>query len=80
MKGNPMPSMPIDVGDAIELAELLQFLSDWLESDRHNITASLARFVGSPDYGPGSLREDFARFRFLLGITDGEGMFTLDEP
>jgi hypothetical protein len=79
MKGDPMPSMPIDTGDAIELAELLQFLRDWLESDRENLAASLARFVGSPAYGPGSLRDDFARFRFLLGATDGEGMFGPDE-
>jgi hypothetical protein len=25
------------------------------------------------------LREDFARFRFLLGMTDGAGLFTPDE-
>jgi len=74
-----MPAMPLDVGDAIELAEVLQFLSDWLQSDRDNLTASLARFVGSPAYGPDSLRDDFARFRFLLGATDGEGVFTPDE-
>jgi hypothetical protein len=72
--------MPLDVGDAIELAELLQFLSNWLESDHDNLAASLARFVGSTACGPGSLREDFARFRFLLGVTDGEGLFTPDEP
>lgn len=43
-----MPSIPVDAGDAIELAELLGFLSDWLESDRAILTASLARFTGSP--------------------------------
>jgi hypothetical protein len=75
-----MPSVPLDVSDAIELAELLEFLSDWLESDHDNLTASLARFVGSPGYGPDTLRGDFARFRFLLGVTDGEGVFTPDQP
>jgi hypothetical protein len=75
-----MPAIPLDVSDAIELAELLQFLSDWLESDRATLTASLARFVGSQTYGPSSLGDDFARFRFLLGITDGEGVFTPEEP
>jgi len=75
-----MPSIALDAGDAAELAELLQFLGGWLESDRDNLAASLARFVGSPAYGPASLREDFARFRFLLGVTDGEGVFTPDEP
>lgn len=39
-----------------------------------------ARFVGSPDYGPDSLRDDLARFRSLLGLTDGEGVFTTDQP
>jgi hypothetical protein len=52
--------MPLDVGDAIELAELLEFLGDWLESDHDNLAGSLARFTGSPAYGPASLREDFA--------------------
>ena len=75
-----MPAIALDTGDAIELAELLQFLGDWLESDHSNLAASLARFIGSPAYGPASLREDFARFRFLLGVTEGEGVFTPDEP
>jgi len=64
----------------MELAELLQFPSGWLESDHDNLAVSLARFVGSPAYGPDALRDDFARFRFLLGVTDGEGLFTPDEP
>ena len=55
-----MPSIPVDAGDAIEL---LGPLSDWLESDRDCLTASLARFTGRPAYGPDSLRGAFARFR-----------------
>ena len=74
-----MPSMPLDVGDAIELAELLEFLGNWLEADHDNLAGSLARFIGSTAYGPDSLREDFARFRFLLGLTDGEGLLPPDE-
>jgi hypothetical protein len=65
--------------DAFELAEMLEFLGDWLEHDYDTLATSLARFVGSTDYGPASLREDFARYRFLLGATDGEGLFTPDE-
>ena len=65
--------------DAIELAEMLQFLGDWLKHDHDALAASLARFVGSPDYGPDSLREDFTRFAFLLGATDGGGLFTPEE-
>ena len=75
-----MPVIALAAADAVELAELLQFLGGWLESDHDNLAASLARFAGSPAYGPGSLRDDFARFRFLLAVTDGEGMFTPDEP
>jgi hypothetical protein len=75
-----MPVIALDAADAIGLAELLPFLGGWLESDHDNLAASLARFVGTPAYGPGSLICDFARFRFLLGLTDGEGLFTPDEP
>ena len=39
-------------GNTIELAELLELLSDWLEADCETLTVSLARFAGSPDYGP----------------------------
>ena len=53
---------------------------DWLEFDHDDLVASLTRFVGSSAYGPASPREDLARFRFLLGVTDGEGVFTPDEP
>jgi hypothetical protein len=75
-----MPAISLETADAIELAELLQLIDDWLQSDPVNRTASLARFIGSPAYGPAELRGDFARFRFLLGITDGEGVFIPDEP
>jgi hypothetical protein len=71
-----MPHVPLDSGDATELAEVLGLRRDWLESDRDNLAGSLARFIGSTAYGPDALREDFARFRFLLGATDGEGLFT----
>jgi pimeloyl-ACP methyl ester carboxylesterase len=77
--GRERPRYLVDdqAGDAVEL---LEFLSAWLESDHDSLAASLARLVGSTAYGPASLREDFARFRFLLGATDGEGLFTLGEP
>jgi hypothetical protein len=77
-----MPNMPLDVSDAIELAELLQFLAGWMKSDRDYLAPSLARYLGIDveGQGPESLADDFNRFRFLLGATDGEGVFTQDEP
>jgi hypothetical protein len=74
-----MPAISLDAADAIELAGLLQFIGDWLKSDRESLTASLARFVGSAAYGPAALRDDFARFRFLLGATDGEGVVSAQD-
>lgn len=68
-----MPARPFRTEDAAELAEMLDFPGDWLESDRELLAAaSLARFAGDPDYGPDSLSDDCARFRHLLGFTDGE--------
>ncbi len=68
-----MPNMPLDVSDAIELAEL---------PDHDYLAPSLARYLGIDveGHGPESLADDFNRFRFLLGATDGEGVFTPDEP
>ena len=67
-----MPSTSLDTADAIELAETLQFISDWLDADAAPLGASMARFVGHPAYHLGSLHDDLARFIFLLGGNDGE--------
>jgi hypothetical protein len=40
----------LDAGDAVELGELLAFVSDWLASDPNRLDASLYEFVGVPDY------------------------------
>ena len=61
--------------DAAELAEMLQFLSDWLARYRDHLEPSLEGFVGSPAYGTRQLRDDLARFIFLLGGSDGEPLF-----
>ena len=37
-----MPQIKLDVTDAAELAELLQFLSQWLARDPARLAASLA--------------------------------------
>ena len=73
-----MPEMKLDVIDAAELAELLQFLSQWLARDPARLGDSVAQFVGHPAYGLAQLRDDLQRFVFLLGGSDGEGLFGPD--
>ena len=70
-----MPELRLDAVDAAELAELLQFLSQWLARDRGRLSASLEEFVGHPAYNVGELRQDLDRFTFLLGGDDGESLF-----
>ena len=69
-----MPEVRLDASDAAELAELLQFLNDWLARDP-GLGASLASFVGHPAYGTAQLRQDLDRFVFLLGSDDGGELF-----
>ena len=70
-----MPDVSLDTGDATELAELLQFLSDWLASDTSRLGTSLREFVGNPAYNTPQLRTDLDRFAFLLRGNDGEPLF-----
>ena len=70
-----MPEVRLDAVDAAELAELLQFLSQWLARDPDRLGASLEEFVGHPAYGLTQLRGDLERFVFLLGGSDGEALF-----
>jgi hypothetical protein len=75
-----MPEVRLDAVDAAELAELLQFLSQWLARDRGRLGASLGEFVGHPACNVGELRQDLDRFTFLLGGDDGESLFGPDAP
>lgn len=70
-----MPDVKLDATDAAELAEMLQFLGEWLARDPARLGASLEQFVGHPAYGLGELRGDLKRFVFLLGGNDGEQLF-----
>ena len=70
-----MPELRLDAVDAAELAELLQFLSQWLSRDPARLGESLAQFVGHPAYGLAQLHDDLQRFVFLLGGSDGEDLF-----
>jgi hypothetical protein len=70
-----VPTTSLDTGDAVELAEMLQFVDDWLATDPGELRASLGRFVGNTAYGLDDLRHDLSRFIFLLGGNDGEPSF-----
>ena len=70
-----MPEIRLDAVDAAELAELLQFLAEWLARDPGRLGAFLEAFVGHPAYNLGELRQDLNRFTFLLGGDDGESLF-----
>jgi hypothetical protein len=74
-----MPSISLDTADAIELAELLQFLTGWLTADPGTLAPSFLAYVGHPAYGLDTLRADLARFTFLLGGSDGEDLFRPDQ-
>lgn len=67
--------MNLDTADAVELAEFLQFIAAWLDSDTARLATSLSAFVGHPAYGTQQLRQDLYRFAFLLGGNDGEPLF-----
>lgn len=64
--------MTLAPADAAELAEMLQFLSDWLARDQDHLAPSLEGFAASPAYDTRQLRDDLARFIFLPGGSDGE--------
>ncbi|MDQ6850480.1 MAG: hypothetical protein M3070_11060 [Actinomycetota bacterium] len=71
-----MPEINLGLSDAIELAELLTFLADWLSgSQQHILADSLAAYVGHDTYNVDELRTDLHRFVFLLGLSDGEQLF-----
>jgi len=74
-----MPEVKLDAADAVELAEMLQFLSQWLARDPGRLGESLEQFVGHPAYGLTELRSDLERFVFLLAGSDGEDLFGLPQ-
>jgi hypothetical protein len=74
-----MPEVKLDAVDAAELAEILQFLSQWLSQDAARLAASFEEFVGHPAYGLAQVRTDLERFVFLLGGSDGESLFSLPD-
>ena len=73
-------NLSLAADDAMELGQLLQFLDDWLAIAHGPVNESLTSFVGCDAYGVQSLRDDLARFSFLLGESDGEGLFSPRGP
>jgi hypothetical protein len=67
-----MSEVTLNAADAAELAELLQFIADWLTRDPARPGASLEGFAGHPAYDTRKLRDDLDRFIFLPGGSDGE--------
>jgi DNA replication protein DnaC len=49
-----MPNTSLDTSDAIELAEMLPFLADWLAAEPDHLDTSLTRIVGHPPTAPAS--------------------------
>jgi hypothetical protein len=66
-----MPTTQLDIADAVELTELLQFVKEWLTTN-NDARASFARFIGTPGYDAADLCADIDRLSFLLGGNDGE--------
>ena len=76
-----MPDVNLELSDAVELAELLTFLTDWLSgSQRQTLADSLTTFVGHPAYDTNNLAADLHRFVFLLGLNDSEQLFGEPTP
>jgi hypothetical protein len=70
-----MPAIRLDIQDAAELTEMLQFIKDWITGS-DDAKASFAHFVGSPGYDVADLCADIDKFAFLLGGNDGEHLLT----
>lgn len=56
----------IDVDDAIELSEVLGFVSDWLTNARGVVGDDFERFVGSHRYPMADLASDLSRWSTRL--------------
>jgi hypothetical protein len=62
-----VPDNNFDTDATAELAEMLQFLSDWLAADQ-DARIALDRYIGRA-HASRSVRDDLYRFSLLLGGT-----------
>jgi hypothetical protein len=65
--------------EAVELGELLEFVSCWLADDGECLAESLGRFVGIGGYDISELRADLSRFAVLLGGVEAAAALVGDE-
>lgn len=70
----------LDVLDALELAELLEFLHDWTWFHTQRADESLQVFTCGDGYTLEDLRADLARFTFLLGGTGRGRVLHSEDP
>jgi hypothetical protein len=71
-----MPDARIEFTDAVELAEMLEFIARWLSGDQRQTLADSFAFMGPhTTYRTDDLIADLHRFVFLLGVSDGEELF-----
>ncbi|MBF6303001.1 hypothetical protein IU459_36670 [Nocardia amamiensis] len=67
-----MTEIRVGLEDAIELAEMLTFIDDWLAGAGPAVGRSFSGFVGSDGYSIEALRADLDRFVGVLGV-GGDG-------
>jgi hypothetical protein len=60
-----LSTVTLDMGDAIELSEMLDYLADWLTIAGQDVRADLARFA-LDHTAPGYLPRELTRFSRLL--------------
>jgi hypothetical protein len=71
----PELRIPLPASDVAELAELLQFIDDWLATCHDQLSDPFTQFMGHPAYGISHLRCDLQRLAFLLGADNEEQLF-----
>jgi hypothetical protein len=60
-----LSTVTLDMGDAIELSEMLDYLADWLNTAGDGVRVDLARFA-LDHTAPGYLPAELTRFSRLL--------------
>jgi hypothetical protein len=69
MTDTTIDAISVVADDAIELAELLDFIADWLTSAPRMVACDFERFVGADDYTVAELRTCLTRWSTKLLTT-----------